>query len=83
MKRVAVKIDSNMPSWAKNYLEANDVLSMLRWVKVTARKEVFEELLEAFGKKELISQIECNSKGHVVFKFKSERDKTFFMLKWA
>ena len=91
MIKTAVDVDHNNEDeiatksyqWAHNYLEAHDLLSLVRLIKKTKRMEAFPKVLKAVNKTSHLEVLECNSRGHVVFKWKNAAEKTMFLLKWS
>lgn len=69
--------------WAFNYLTKNDLLDYLIILKKTRRNYALPMLLRSLNKENLLNEIECNAKGHVVFKWENKEEKTFFLLKWS
>lgn len=84
MIRSEIDIEKNeMPAWAQNYLSKNKLLDTIQMIKKSKRREALPEVLAAMNLQKHLDAIYFNAKGNVVFKWKTAKDRTIFLLQWS
>jgi len=75
-------LKNDMPKWAVNFLKEDDLFSLLEYVYMVKRNEVFPMFCAEKGKLHLLERVKFNKRGDLVFFWDNKAEMHFFIKVW-
>ena len=76
------RLNNEMPKWAVNYLNRDNLLDYLEIMKVSKRGEGLHRVCELKGLMHLLERIKCNKNGDLIFAWNTEAEMNHFIKVW-